>query len=1417
MAREWNDVTFEDLTEQPVTMTIPADAVLSDLLLSAITELKDLPHISKQNELLVEAFTSLHSLLFKKTDESWSTADERSAFKKLPDAVQKILSLAAKWKRSKLRILLYWSTFADELSTAVTEIQRLFGRLQVRATKRELARAIVEKLGRVIQGLRDGGDGSELTIAATDFKEKLLDFLRVNQSKSETSEAVTSISSWIAKHVGSEVDSIRQELQEIKENADSTLHAEQNLDAELLEQLLLSLAVIEEKTAGESIILAEVKAKLKCGSCESLMICPVTVESGLSFCKSCIEERFRLGYSTCPVTKIEISKRFVINVALQNVISCFGESEEQPAPESSTEEGESSDANFEGVPFDEFSERKVQTGLEYLSSTTKPKVLTGFAHLIKCASLPGGPLAVANAKFIRPPPDPPIKAIPKVLELAKTQDPQYSKLAMKLMVALTSDKGPGPDSEITLEVADGLDVLISLMKEGRLTRTRLLAAETVANILLNRQVRKTVRSYNGIVPALVALSNVDPGCVSSKDLKKADTVCSKGLQRLAKCSKRGDKTQMIVAALLRLLRKGLSYQPELTSLVKDSLVALENIVLEIDNATSANEVLKVIWKEMSELLMTEGFEAHTTVPGRMAIISIMTKLCGLYKENINKFLFLYLLKMMKGTRTEIENLLAPSAPLPQDGNVEEQLKNLKKLLGRSVRLLCYCVTHGKETAQSVLSENVDERKTLEEMVHGENSGILDESRLEIQSILDQIYVKTTPATVVERIAILVKLSKSKDQGCRQQIAGKLRVFVAGKQNLSEFKEAGGIGALMALLQDSNPNCQRDALIALQELSLSVEIPVDQLPFQIILDFLDDKWPICERNAAVWLLDLIIKVPKGADMFVKTKGALEATLNLLKKDSDSPGSQKIATALLQMAKEDASVRRRIAEPGLRGLGILVKYVRDHVKDPSRIELKELLTATLVLFCGDGEACQEAVIEADGHMFLLTSVEEKISKEKSAQGLLELIRNTGTREKILEAGFVTVAMGSIDARFACTDIALGLSLLSSTPEGLNQIYSDPRSVPALLNLVEHCREPKGQDAAASVIARLYPRLNREEDLARQTKIAERCELFFKYLNPLDMSHLKEFLEALAAIAADMKGRKWIHEYRGHQLLIDNLSVTQTDIQGLMLKILAEMSSDVSENGAETRDAKRIRGAFMEHRIADKLFKLFESTEFLGRTENVKHALILIRNLSLAGAYVCEQLADQGVVTLLLGVLKRHESPLSVVTELAVKALEKFLDDPRGKQVFIKGGGIKSLAAVLKLDAFGRTGDAKSFSTIILAVFGSSQTSVAKDPQTRKYACETIFECDILSALNQIIFNGETSRIRWQAAVLMKLLAMYGPTKHVCSAMKAKGCLDALITLRNVQHCNEMANDVLKFVSEKSKDCKRYIDGRLAQLEN
>jgi len=82
-------------------------------------------------------------------------------------------------------------------------------------------------------------------------------------------------------------------------------------------------------------------------------------------------------------------------------------------------------------------EREVQIGLEYLSSTSSPKVREGFAHLIKCASRPGGPFAVFSAKYILAPAAPPglpmvLKAIPAALKLAG--DTQYSKLAVRTIV-----------------------------------------------------------------------------------------------------------------------------------------------------------------------------------------------------------------------------------------------------------------------------------------------------------------------------------------------------------------------------------------------------------------------------------------------------------------------------------------------------------------------------------------------------------------------------------------------------------------------------------------------------------------------------------------------------------------------------------------------------------------------------------------------------------------------------------------------------------------------------------------------------------------------------------------------------------------------------------------------------------------------
>ena len=82
---------------------------------------------------------------------------------------------------------------------------------------------------------------------------------------------------------------------------------------------------------------------------------------------------------------------------------------------------------------------------------------------------------------------------------------------VRLLRALTSANGvdqeeKGFDREnlkILLEVSNALDVLIPLMREEKLSKLRLLAAETVANILVykNVQIFYTVR--------LVALINPD--------------------------------------------------------------------------------------------------------------------------------------------------------------------------------------------------------------------------------------------------------------------------------------------------------------------------------------------------------------------------------------------------------------------------------------------------------------------------------------------------------------------------------------------------------------------------------------------------------------------------------------------------------------------------------------------------------------------------------------------------------------------------------------------------------------------------------------------------------------------------------------------------------------------------------------------
>jgi len=190
-------------------------------------------------------------------------------------------------------------------------------------------------------------------------------------------------------------------------------------------------------------------------------------------------------------------------------------------------------------------------------------------------------------------------------------------------------------------------------------------------------------------------------------------------------------------------------------------------------------------------MVTNEFISHSTIPGRMAIISLMEKLCGLYEEGITEGFFLYLLKMMKKTGCEIME----HSNLREDG---QKVNDLKTLLGLSVKLLCFFVNRGKDTAQAVLTKNVAERKTLEAMLEEQNSGILDESKLEILEIFDKIDMQSSSQgpTAVGEVAVLVKMAKSPSPACRAQVASRFLKLVEEKLHETEMQEAGGINALM---------------------------------------------------------------------------------------------------------------------------------------------------------------------------------------------------------------------------------------------------------------------------------------------------------------------------------------------------------------------------------------------------------------------------------------------------------------------------------------------------------------------------------------------------------------------------------------------------------------------------------------------
>lgn len=112
----------------------------------------------------------------------------------------------------------------------------------------------------------------------------------------------------------------------MERNDDIPPHSTREVESELLGQFVVGLTDFEDRTmctacASHALITAQLNHELICKICLNLMIDPVIIDSGQSYCKHCIESRFQEGAKICPITKKSVSNQFFSNLALQNVIS----------------------------------------------------------------------------------------------------------------------------------------------------------------------------------------------------------------------------------------------------------------------------------------------------------------------------------------------------------------------------------------------------------------------------------------------------------------------------------------------------------------------------------------------------------------------------------------------------------------------------------------------------------------------------------------------------------------------------------------------------------------------------------------------------------------------------------------------------------------------------------------------------------------------------------------------------------------------------------------------------------------------------------------------------------------------------------------------------------------------------------------
>eukprot|EP01018_Ginkgo_biloba_P034648 Gb_18510 [translate_table: standard] len=1388
------------------TMMIPG---MLEMVYKIIVASQNVPVQKDKCRVLAEQISRLGPLLesFQSYPGPFSP-QAKDAFKALWHALNRAYRVVQKMQKvTKLRLMFQNTRLGDELSSASSEIQVCLGSLPLvqlgvsAATHEEVIqlKASFEKLG---EQLKDTGP---FVKDQQDLAAEVLAVLRSRQfgedsGESEQATVMDKLLAWLAERFDSDVDTVRQEWQELKEDVTSLLkqleYASENkhrVEEELLQQIVLCMddlqqkkcvvcsrnlgAVVDTKVPDFTFLQSsETPKEFTCSICLQVLNDPVIIESGHSYCKVCIESWFAEGHRTCPQSRAVVHTDFLVeNLALRGMIIQWKEmfvvngepmaiatsisSSDHRIGSYGLSEGGLDDVHFKKRLHGKLSKSNkdvtefVTRLISELRSEKQVLILKSLRMLNNVASTPCGALEIFRGGGVQ--------ILILLLKSSNNKIVEQALSVLKLMSCEVQNESANKLESlepICSTVADlGLDTLISLMKFGSTKKVRVLATQTLANIIIDEEVRDIAISREGIIVALCDLANIgNEGLWVTEEAKEASI---NGLQHLAGNGKfTGMDSERLATALIEIACGG-----ETTKVIEESLIALEAVMksdrTSVCSVIQSKGALSFLVHLLSVQHNGKACQATLNVLKSMAVCSNLTQLL------VDIGLIPSLVHIVHRASNEDQELICSALVLLtlclSHSNIKLDLLVLPKLFEDFIDLIPRPST-SVNIKLSILS--------LLEVICNQS----ESTRMEIYS--------------VGVCKILIMLGQASDQLCRLKALLNINLLVQSTSFQVDFIKEGGVRFLCSMVhEDDTLGCRGHALLALERLvviDVARAFIVDDLMLDKVVELLRPECLPSFREAAAGVACILIPNLHVEDENYLS-GTIEHLIELLRQGHSKSCKKKVVEALAYLANTGEAARMSIIDA--EGFNILISL--DSLK-----EFLELVAQILVSFAEGSDACQIALIQSGGFRILLEALEKVKMREKVASSLLNLMKFQSAQQCLIEAGFINMAIRCMNSNCStpCSNNLVKALILLFDCKQVVDIARDMGIIHTLVRVMQ-CSSLEGKKLSAVALSKLAL-----HDQECRVEI-ERTGIVKTLLDLLRLD-MHEVLDALTVLAKGNLCKRMIHEHGGVPILISILSKEDTRAQELASSTLRQLTLDDLEQ--ITLD---LCFALQKENIAEPILAIMNQESPSHKL--LQNAIAITRNLSLASPALCMALLSQedGVVSALLEVIRRNLLIGYIETVLfSVIALERFMTIPEGRMAVISLAGIGLLVQILQQDIgkeFCKIADAKTFVTRILVM-------IASDPRLAKTVCSNIYQAGPMSGLKDVLENGSKDDGKRQAAILLKCLIRFGPTKNVCKSAREAGCIEALLRLRAIPGCMPIVTEVLETLKSNDKLSKAII---------